>query len=393
MSWTQRIMKLAIGTALAAGPLPAVSQTNDSNPQPSKADAPPVRYQSVDKPVHHIRIDGNSNLVKWHTTGQAISGAVDVPAVWRRQDDQLRLEPDFTAGRPNRAGYASIPVLEIRGEDKGLSARMHETMEASKHRYVTFALTEVKAISALPQPGGVRWAVRGDLTVSGVTREVDLDLDILPQPGDRLQIELQKQLKMTDFQIDPPKALGGFIRAHDEVDIHIRWFLERQSPQPTTTPTALPDSTRQAVSGVVDAYSEIHQALQNLESDEIKPAVQKTRTQLAQLQPGDVEGLEESIEALGQALTQIEKAPGPNGMRQGFAELTRALKSLLALAGHSHDRSIIAYRQPNQEGVAAAEWLQVYDPETELTNPNSEGEPISLPRVVAIYPGKHASEP
>jgi hypothetical protein len=230
MSRTHWIMKLAIGVVLAGAATPAlVFGANDSKPE-TQANAPTVTYQSVDEPVHHVRIDGDSNLVKWHATGRRINGSVDVPAVWRGQGEERRLEPDLTAGASSHAGRASIPVLEIRGDEEGLSKRMHEAMNAYKHQQITFALTEVKSVSALSQPGGARWDVRGNLTVSGVTRETELTLTVIPQTNDRIQIELKKPLKMSDFKINPPRALGGFVRAHDDLDIEIRWLLERKDP-------------------------------------------------------------------------------------------------------------------------------------------------------------------
>lgn len=394
MNSTEWIPKLAMGLVLAAGAAPVNAlEANEGTPGVTPgAITPTIQYQSVKEQVHFVRIDGSSNLVDWHVTGNSVSGAIEIPAVWAREGEVLRLKPNLTAATAGYNARAWIPVLKITGEKEGLSKKMHESLNAYKHRYVTFALNEVKAASPGSAQGGARWEVRGELTVSGATREVDLTANLIPQEGDRIQVEIKKELKMTDFEIKPPTALGGFVSATDEVEVEIKWVLERQTPQPTMPRAALSEARRQAVSGIIDAYTEIRLALQESASGKIESSLEKARNLLDPLEGAESEGLEEALTALRKALRRMDSAASAEEMRAAFAEISGALKEVVAIGGHSHNANVAVYRHSNREDVTGAEWLQVQNPKEEASSPYSEGEVTAVHEVVAIYPVQGAGE-
>lgn len=104
MTCTRWIKEAAITVLLAGGIVPALTcQANGQSAEP--ANAPSVRYQAVDDSIHHVRIDGSSNVTKWHVTGQRITGGIDVPAVWHEESGKLRLEPDLAS---NAGGHGKI---------------------------------------------------------------------------------------------------------------------------------------------------------------------------------------------------------------------------------------------------------------------------------------------
>ena len=59
----------------------------------------------------------------------------------------------------------------------------------------------------------------GDLTISGNTNTIDLPFNLTIN-GDKVLLKGKKALKMTDYGVEPPKALLGTITTGDEIEVH-----------------------------------------------------------------------------------------------------------------------------------------------------------------------------
>jgi len=59
----------------------------------------------------------------------------------------------------------------------------------------------------------------GNLTIAGSTNSIELPFN-LNINGGKVLLEGKKALKMTDYNIDPPKALLGTITTGDEIEVH-----------------------------------------------------------------------------------------------------------------------------------------------------------------------------
>jgi polyisoprenoid-binding protein YceI len=71
----------------------------------------------------------------------------------------------------------------------------------------------------------VRGQGTGRLTVHGVTREVDLDLQGR-WSGETIQVVGQLPVKMTDYQIEPPR-FGPVVSIEDSLNVDFDLVFER----------------------------------------------------------------------------------------------------------------------------------------------------------------------
>ena len=99
-------------------------------------------------------------------------------------------------------------------------------LESEQFPTATLELAEPVKLDATPAEGeDVRGQGKGRLTVHGVTREVDLDLRGR-WTGETIQVAGQLPVKMSDFQIEPPR-FGPVVSIEDGLNIEINLVFER----------------------------------------------------------------------------------------------------------------------------------------------------------------------
>jgi len=118
-----------------------------------------------------------------------------------------------------------VPVDSLKCERDRETRDLYRTMKGDEYPEIVFELGDVLVTRA---PDGREVAnalhVSGDLTIAGVTRTLDLVAwaDIL-EDG-RVFATGMKELAMTDFGMDPPRAMLGMLRAHDDIEVHFEIY-------------------------------------------------------------------------------------------------------------------------------------------------------------------------
>jgi polyisoprenoid-binding protein YceI len=99
-------------------------------------------------------------------------------------------------------------------------------LESERYPTATLELTEPIQLTSTPVEGQeVRGQGKGRLTVHGVTREVDLDLQGR-WSGETIQVVGQLPVKMTDYQIEPPR-FGPVVSIEDSLNVDFSLVFER----------------------------------------------------------------------------------------------------------------------------------------------------------------------
>jgi polyisoprenoid-binding protein YceI len=99
-------------------------------------------------------------------------------------------------------------------------------LESERYPTATLELAEPIQLASPPVQGqDVRGRGKGRLTVHGVTREVDLDLTGR-WSGSTIQVVGQLPVKMTDFQIEPPR-FGPVVSIEDSLAVDFNLVFER----------------------------------------------------------------------------------------------------------------------------------------------------------------------
>lgn len=110
-----------------------------------------------------------------------------------------------------------MPVSEIDSDSRRLNNNIHDYLGVDNHPNIYFSLIEVTDIAE--SGSGYQITADGNLTVGGVERTVTLTADATVNGDGSIQIQGSYDTLMTEFDIDPPTAMLGSIRAEDEVEI------------------------------------------------------------------------------------------------------------------------------------------------------------------------------
>ena len=125
-----------------------------------------------------------------------------------------------------------IPVKSFDCRHSRMNRDMYEALKSDKYDYITFEFEDARRLEndgsipeSLFEEGYQPFRINGVLNVAGVDRNVSLLVQGRTEGDVRYHIKGQKEISMKDFEIDPPTALRGLIRAHDDLtvffDLHV----------------------------------------------------------------------------------------------------------------------------------------------------------------------------
>ena len=144
-------------------------------------------------------IKGTSTIHDWESTVEQM---------------QADITATVTQGTPQFSEFTLTVVAEsIKSGKSGMDDKTYDALNTKKHPHITFKLAEVKEVSESSL------TAVGDLTISGQTRTVEFPVNYTVMEEGKASFSGEYSLKMTSYDVDPPKAMFGTIKAGDEVTI------------------------------------------------------------------------------------------------------------------------------------------------------------------------------
>lgn len=160
---------------------------------------------SLNNATSELTVFGTSNLHDWDVKAEKQSGKL---ALDRSGQLQIKLL------------QVSVETESLKSGKSGMDKNTYKALKTNKHKSISFNMKEVKSISKL-NDNSYRVSVTGNLTIAGVTKNTGLDF-IIEVASSQVILKGSKSFKMTDFGVDPPKALLGTVTTGDEVKIEFK---------------------------------------------------------------------------------------------------------------------------------------------------------------------------
>lgn len=156
-----------------------------------------------------LTVLGTSNVHDWDLNAESQTGKIAFKNLDEGQIESCYLE------------------VKAEGLKSGKSSMDKNTFKALKtdgYKTIVFRLVEAKEV--VSKGNGV-FSVKtsGDLTIAGVKKRISLDFNVNTNGG-KINLTGEKKIKMTDFNVEPPKALFGTITTGDEVTIKFSTILK-----------------------------------------------------------------------------------------------------------------------------------------------------------------------
>ncbi|MFZ9001932.1 MAG: YceI family protein [Bacteriovoracaceae bacterium] len=147
-----------------------------------------------------VSVHGTSTLHDWTMKGPIENGAADLEI----DKDQLKKMSSLSL---------SIRSEDLKSDSDGLNENAYEALQTKKYPIISFKLKSLKKIIAKEV------VIEGDLTVSGVTKTIEVKGKILNIGKDFMRVDGQHTLKMSEVGIEPPSVMLGMISSGDEIKI------------------------------------------------------------------------------------------------------------------------------------------------------------------------------
>jgi polyisoprenoid-binding protein YceI len=168
--------------------------------------------------------DDGSSYVGYRVTEQLASLSSPNEAVGRTTavTGTMEVAGDTVASVKIEADLTQLTSDESRRDN---AIRMRG-LESLQYPTATLELAEPLQLAGTPTQGQVvRGEGTGRLTVHGVTREVELDLQGV-WSGSTIQVAGQLPVKMSDYQIEPPR-FGPVVSIEDSLAVDLKLVFER----------------------------------------------------------------------------------------------------------------------------------------------------------------------
>lgn len=158
---------------------------------------------------HEMKIDGTSNVRDWDADVNTINATVIISPF-----DFSDLST-LTPGHFQRMEL-SMPVGDIESDSGRLTRNLQGYLKRDEHPVITFNLNDVERVTVNGDSAEI--TANGVVNAAGVDYETTMNVTATVNDG-KITFTGNQDLLMTDFNIDPPTAMLGSIRARDEITI------------------------------------------------------------------------------------------------------------------------------------------------------------------------------
>lgn len=156
-----------------------------------------------------VTIHGTSNLHSWKEKVETVSGE----AIIHLNDDGSFDLNTMTV---------RMDVRSIKSE-KGtvMNNNTYKALKGNENPQIIFTLSF--PVQSIPVKSDHQFiSAKGNLSIAGITKAVDIKVSVLLQEHQKLFFEGSQTLRMTDYNIKPPVAILGTLKTGNEITINFK---------------------------------------------------------------------------------------------------------------------------------------------------------------------------
>ena len=164
---------------------------------------------SLNNNTSFLEVHGTSSLHDWHVDAEEQSGKI---VITNTEDIEIK------------SLSFSVKAESLKSGKSSMDNNTYKALNTDDYKTIDFKLNSVKQVEKVIE-NSFKVSVLGNMTISGVTKTISLELT-LKLDGTKVLIEGEKSILMTDYGIDPPKALLGTIKTGNKINIIFKSVFE-----------------------------------------------------------------------------------------------------------------------------------------------------------------------
>ena len=151
-----------------------------------------------------IKVKGTSNVHDWEIKAEDFQGNLNAEL----KDGQIV--------RINELNF-SVVAESLKSGKGGMDKNTYKALKTDKNKSITYKLNKVNNIDCTTT-SNCKISTSGILTIAGTQKPVDIVFNAKVE-GNRITLNGNQTIKMTNYNVDPPTAMFGTITTGDEVKI------------------------------------------------------------------------------------------------------------------------------------------------------------------------------
>lgn len=157
-----------------------------------------------------MKIDGDSNVRSWDADVTRMNATLVLQSM-----DELSLET--LTPETFKSLEITIPVEGIDSGSRGLTNNIHKYLKGGDYPNITFKLDRITDI--IRENGTALITAEGVINAAGKDQPVTMTVTASMNDDGSINFSGEQDLLMTSFDIDPPTAVLGTVRARDEFQV------------------------------------------------------------------------------------------------------------------------------------------------------------------------------
>lgn len=165
-----------------------------------------------------IKLSGTSSLHDWDMHSYVFAG--NGQFVFKKDDKQ-------TLVGLNSLTF-SLPVKSLKSNKKGLNKNAYKALKKDTYKNIMYSLLSAKVSPENDRKFLIK--TKGDLTISGMTREVAMDVYCVVNENSTINCSGTEALKMSDYKVKPPSFMWGAMKTGDAITIDFTMVYTNNNP-------------------------------------------------------------------------------------------------------------------------------------------------------------------
>ena len=183
-----------------------------------------AQIEYVPQDSSRLWIAGSSNVNQFECESREHRGEVIIFQTTTLTGDTVTVDEDATK---------IVLEIDVEGIECGRSRMnrdLRNALKADDYPNITFVFNEIVTMRGENDaPNSVELEVTGSLTIAGVTRQINVDLKGYNLDDETVRATGSKEIRMTDFNVEPPTAMLGLVKADNELTVHFDLIAARKS--------------------------------------------------------------------------------------------------------------------------------------------------------------------